>query len=103
MTNIIATISLVVTTNWITTSITKPVSDPSSAVYAVNRLDTHNQIGARVTNTVATVVWKGKTNLFILESTEVFFHGDLSRSIPVAITPQDMKDSLDNRLHLMTP
>jgi hypothetical protein len=103
MTNILATITLVVTTNWMTVSITKPVSDPSSVVYAVNRVDTQNQIGARVTNTVATVVWKGKTNRFVLESTEVFFHGDLSRSIPVATIPQDMKDAIDNRLHLMTP
>jgi hypothetical protein len=77
MTNIMATISLVVVTNWLTTSITSPVIDNPTA--AVMRYETENQIGARVTNTVATIVWNGKTNQMILESTRAFYAGDLKR------------------------
>lgn len=79
MTNILATISFVVVTNWLTTSITSPVVPPSEQFNAVIRYDIENQVGARVTNTVAIIVWNGKTNQMILESTKAFYEGDLKR------------------------
>lgn len=82
MTNIIAAIIITVTTNWVTVSETRQTVTPDSAFYAVNRGVVWNQTGARVTNTVAVIVWKGSTNHFILESTQPFYEGDLNRSIP---------------------
>jgi hypothetical protein len=77
MTNVIATISLVVVTNWVTTSVTRPVCDQPGCL--VIHCDTEHQMGARVTNTVATIVWGGKTNQMVLESTRPFYEGDLKQ------------------------
>ncbi len=82
MTNILAAIIVTVTTNWVTTSITSPLTQPNLAV-DVSQIA--NQFGARVTNTVAVIVWNGKTNHFVLESTKPFYEGDLTRSVPVSM------------------
>lgn len=84
MTNIIAIIIITVTTNWVTVSRTSPVVQPGSAMYAVMRYDQLNQTGARVTNTVARFVWKGKTNDLVLEHTQPFYEGDINRTISEA-------------------
>lgn len=67
MTNLIATISFVVVTNWLTVSITRDVCNQPGCL--AMHYNTANQIGARVTNTVATFVWRGQTNQIVLEST----------------------------------
>lgn len=80
MTNIVAAVVFTVTTNWVTVSVTRPV--PANPLLAIYQPEVENQIGARVTNTVALVVWKGKTNEVILESTPAFYAGALERSVP---------------------
>lgn len=67
MTNIVATLSLVVVTNWATVSRTSPVVGESERYQAVVRYETLNQMGTIVTQTVATVVWKGSTNAVVVE------------------------------------
>ena len=79
-TNIIATISFIIATNWFTISVTTPRCDQPFC--AVAHISTENQVGARVTNTVATFVWNGRTNQVTLESTQPFYNGDLTRSVP---------------------
>ena len=79
MTNIVAAITFAVVTNWTTVSKTEGVCNRPGCL-AIH-IPTLNQQGARVTNTVALVVWKGKTNEVILESTEPFWTGELHRSI----------------------
>jgi hypothetical protein len=75
MTNILCTIIVTVTTNWMTISTTSPARpDPSGgSIPAVMLFDVAHQIGARVTNTVVLVPWKGKTNQIIVESSPLWF------------------------------
>ena len=77
MTNVIATIAIVVTTNWVTTSVTSPVCGQPGCL--VIHYDTEHQVGARVTNTIATIMWNGRTHQMVLESTSPFYGGDLKR------------------------
>lgn len=71
MTNILATITLVVVTNWVTAYTSRP---PCSHVGCpVFHTEVEQQVGAVVTNTVATLIWAGRTNQFSLQSTEPFY------------------------------
>jgi hypothetical protein len=79
MTNLIATVALVVTTNWVTTSITRPVCNQPGCL--VIHSDVEHQIGARVTNTVASVKWKGEEYQMVIEKTSPFYEGDLRRDV----------------------
>jgi hypothetical protein len=66
MTNLVATIAVVVSTNWMTVSTT--TVPPGYENYTVRPYSTDNQIGWRVTNLVALVEWKGAFRAITLET-----------------------------------
>ncbi len=68
MTNIIAVITITITTNWVSVSRTSPVFNGSEAFQAVMRYDTLNQVGYRVTNTVARIDFEGEVKECVLKS-----------------------------------
>ncbi len=70
MTNILCTVIAVLATNWMTISRTSPVVSPSLSTLAIHIPTMANQVGIVVTNYVAQVAWKGRTNTFLLESVE---------------------------------
>lgn len=71
MTNILATITLVVVTNWVTAYTSRPPCSHEGC--PVFHTEVEHQVGAVVTNAVATVVWQGRTNEFSLQSTQPTF------------------------------
>jgi hypothetical protein len=75
MTNLLATITFVVLTNWTTTSIESPVRPPQplgqNFVTAEYHATGYHQTGIVLRNTVATIEWKGKKVPVVLESTTI--------------------------------
>ncbi len=57
-----------VVTNWTTVSITEPVWTEKDFAQTIYRSRILNQMGTITTNTLAVIVWKGKTNETVLES-----------------------------------
>lgn len=66
MTNLLAALSIILSTNWTTVSRTTPVCEYGAGC-TVLHYATLNQIGSVATNLVATFVWKGRTNQITLE------------------------------------
>lgn len=64
MTNIVATITTVVITNWVTfsTETPFPTPRPSYSFRTVDYYVTNHQIGFIQTNYIASILWNGKTN-----------------------------------------
>ncbi len=86
MTNILATLSFILVTNWTTVSVTTPVS--TSPLAAVLHLSTAHQEGTVAVNTLATIVYNGHTNYTTLESNIVSSIKKLERDIPQVPTNQ---------------
>lgn len=87
MTNIIATITFVIVTNWTTVSIETPVNqNPYLAVY---RPPIEHQVGTVCTNTVATIEFEGQDHKVVLKSAPSVDAPKLERQIPIgaAISP----------------
>ena len=76
MTNILATISFVVVTNW---SPSFYIDIEPYAPYQKEVKYIEYQIGQAVTNTMATIVWHGKTNELLLESSYSWKNNSLLR------------------------
>lgn len=66
MTNLIASVIVTLSTNWVTVSKTSPVCGMVGC--AVFHGSSVHQIGTRQTNTVARVQWKGEDREVILET-----------------------------------
>ena len=75
MTNLLATITFVVLTNWTTTSIESPVipTPPHdlSFITAEYHAKGYHQTGIVLSNTVAAIDWKGNKIPVVLESTQI--------------------------------
>lgn len=70
MTNLLATLLVTITTNWVTVSTTYPA--PCGMVgCCVYHAVTDNQVGTVMSNTVAVIEWKGRKVETVLESVEV--------------------------------
>jgi len=83
MTNLICAVIVTLATNWTTVSRTTPVMNhPQGMIYAVHLTTMLNQVGTRVTNYVALVAWKGRTNEVVLESVSDAAQEKLERSVP---------------------
>jgi hypothetical protein len=85
MTNILATISLVVVTNWIHGYTMRPPCPHAGC--PVFHTEVRQEIGAVVTNATATIVWQDRTNQFVLHSTEPFYSLQRSVTNNVDISP----------------
>ena len=82
MTNILCAVIAVLATNWTTVSRTIPIDNsPPGITYAVMRYGVLNQVGVRVTNYVANIVWKEKASAIVLESVPDASGQRLERSI----------------------
>lgn len=80
MTNLLCAVIVTLLTNWTTVSRTVPVL--GNPLWAVHRDVMLNQVGQRVTNYVAIVAWKGKTNEVVFESIPDATGERLERSVP---------------------
>lgn len=95
MTNLLAIISFCIVTNWTTTAKIYPVSSESrdgfcNAVYRPIKL---LQVGCVQSNTVAAIVYDGKTNAFIVKSVNISY--GMTREIFESEGIQAMWDNLD--------
>jgi hypothetical protein len=83
MTNIVAVIAFTITTNWTTTGILSPPPKPAQSVSTLEYRPTYEiQSGTVTSNVVAKFIWKGTTNIYVIESIPI--QTGLQRSIALS-------------------
>lgn len=70
MTNLLATILVTITTNWVTVSTTYPAPCGMEGCLVYHPI-TDNQVGTVMSNTVAVIEWRGRKVETVLESLEI--------------------------------